>query len=148
MTCKKLMLISVCLRLICILIVISMWYMHEQYNRLHNAYFWSCVHTFMAHAMYWYLTSSSSFILLLMSPDKVKKREIEMKPNQAYETVILPSSSRSATQVHTEPCPAYEVVVHTHHWGLDVLNLVVETLQMCASLCNLWMIIDWPIDRQ
>ena len=71
--------------------------------------------TYLHGTMYWYLTSSSSFILLLMSPDKVKKREIEMKPNQAYETVILPSHSRSATQVYTEPCPAYEVVVHTHH---------------------------------
>ena len=61
--------------------------------------------------MYQYFTSS----LLVMSPDKVKKREIEMKPNLAYETVGLPSSSRSATQVHTEPCPAYEVVVQAHH---------------------------------
>ena len=50
-----------------------------------------------------------------MSPDKVKKREIEMKPNQAYETVSLPCPSKSATKVHTEPCPAYEVVVHSHH---------------------------------
>jgi len=58
-----------------------------------------------------------------MSPDKVKKREIEMKPNQAYETVSLPCPSRPATQVHTEPCPAYEVVVQAHHWGLDVLPL-------------------------
>ena len=62
--------------------------------------------------MYQYFTSSS---LLVMSPDKVKKREIEMKPNQAYETVSLPCPSKSATQVHTEPCPAYEVVVHSHH---------------------------------
>ena len=50
-----------------------------------------------------------------MSPDKVKKREIEMKPNQAYETVSLPSPSQPATQVHTKPCPAYEVVVQAHH---------------------------------
>ena len=54
-------------------------------------------------------------VVLLMSPDKMKKREIEMKPNQAYETVTLPSSSRSTTQVHTEPCPAYEVVVQAQH---------------------------------
>ena len=54
-------------------------------------------------------------VLLLMSPDEVKKREIEMKPNQAYETVTLPSSPRPATQVHTKPCPAYEVVVQAHH---------------------------------
>ena len=45
-------------------------------------------------------------------PDKLKKHEIEMKPNQAYETVTRP---RPATQVHTKPCPAYEVVVQAHH---------------------------------
>ena len=84
--------------------------MHEQYNRLHNAYFWSCVHIPSWHNV----LVLDIFILLLMSPDKVKKREIEMK-HQAYETVTLPSPSRSATQVYTEPCPAYEVVVHTHH---------------------------------
>ena len=58
-----------------------------------------------------------------MSPDKVKKREIEMKPNQAYETVTLPSPSRRETQVHTKPCPAYENVVQAYHWGLNVLIL-------------------------
>ena len=47
-----------------------------------------------------------------MSPDELKKREIETKPSQAYETVTLPSLSGSAVHVHTEPCPAYEVVVH------------------------------------
>jgi len=62
-----------------------------------------------------YIISSSNIVVLLMSPDKVKKREIEMKPNQAYETVTLPSSSRCETQVHTEPCPAYEVVVQAYH---------------------------------
>ena len=50
-----------------------------------------------------------------MSPDKVKNNEIEMKPNQAYETVTLPSPSGSAAKVHTKPCPAYEVVVQAHH---------------------------------
>ena len=51
-----------------------------------------------------------------MSPDEVKtNREIEMKPNQAYETVTLPSPSGPATKVHTKPCPAYEVVAHAHH---------------------------------
>ena len=54
-------------------------------------------------------------VLLLMSPDKLKKREIEMKPNQAYETVTLPCSSKPATQIHPKPCPAYEVVVQAHH---------------------------------
>ena len=48
-------------------------------------------------------------------PDKVKNNEIEMKPNQAYETVCLPSPPRPATHVHTEPCPAYEVIVQAHH---------------------------------
>ena len=61
-----------------------------------------------------YIISSSNIVVLLMSPDKVK-REIEMKPNQAYETVTLPSPSRCETQVHTKPCPAYEVVVQAYH---------------------------------
>ena len=47
-----------------------------------------------------------------MFPDKLKKNEIKMKPNQAYETVTRP---QPATQVHTEPCPAYELAVQTHH---------------------------------
>ena len=50
-----------------------------------------------------------------MFPDKLKKREMEMKPNQAYETVTLPSLSRHETQVNTKPCPAYEVVVQAYH---------------------------------
>ena len=50
-----------------------------------------------------------------MFSDKLKKREMEMKPNPAYETVTLPSPSRCETQVHTKPCPAYEVVVQAHH---------------------------------
>ena len=54
-------------------------------------------------------------VLLLMFLDKVKNSEIVMKPNQAYETVTLPSPSQSATHVHTKPCPAYEVVVQAHH---------------------------------
>ena len=35
-----------------------------------------------------------------------------MKPNQAYETV---TRAQPKTQVHTEPCPAYEVVIQAHH---------------------------------
>ena len=35
-----------------------------------------------------------------------------MKPNQAYETI---TRLQSATQVHTEPCPAYEIV-QAHQW--------------------------------
>jgi len=50
-------------------------------------------------------------ILLLISAEKLKKCEIEMQPNQAYETVSRPCPSKSATQIHTEPCPAYEDVV-------------------------------------
>ena len=50
-----------------------------------------------------------------MSPDNLNKREIEMKPNQAYETVTKASSSRSARQVHIEPCLAYGVVAKTCH---------------------------------
>ena len=34
----------------------------------------------------------------------MKECEIEMKLNQAHETVTLPSPSRPATQVYTEPC--------------------------------------------
>ena len=51
------------------------------------------------------------FILLLKCAEKLKKCEIEMRPNQAYETVSKPCPSKSATQIHTEPCPAYEDVV-------------------------------------
>ena len=62
------------------------------------------------------IISSSNFVVLLMSPDKAEtQREIEMKPNLAYETVTLPSPFRCETQVHTKPCPAYEVVVHAYH---------------------------------
>ena len=49
-----------------------------------------------------------------MYPDNLKKHvtEIEMKLNQAYETVTGP---QSATQLHTEPCAAYGVAVQAHH---------------------------------
>ena len=50
-----------------------------------------------------------------MFADKLKKKEIDIKPNPAYETVTLPSPSRGETLVHTKPCPAYEVVVQAHH---------------------------------
>lgn len=48
--------------------------------------------------------------MFLMSPDKLKQQEIELKPNQAYETVTRPQPT---TQLHTEPCPAYGFVAHT-----------------------------------
>ena len=60
-------------------------------------------------------TASFSALLLLIclhSPDKLEKREIEMKPNQAYETV---TRAQPKAEVHTKPCPAYEVVAHAHH---------------------------------
>ena len=70
--------------------------------------------TYTYIAMFKRKDPSSNFVLL-MSPDKVKNSEIEMEPNQAYETVSLPHPSRPAVQVHTKPCPAYEVVVQAHH---------------------------------
>ena len=50
-------------------------------------------------------------LLYVTFSENLKKREIEMKLNQAYETVSLPSPSKPATQVHTKPRPAYENVV-------------------------------------
>ena len=50
------------------------------------------------------------YISLIISAEKLKK-EIEMRPNQAYETVSRPCSSRSATQIHTERCVAYDDVI-------------------------------------
>ena len=57
------------------------------------------------------LTSFISLYLLLKSAEKLKKCEIEMRPNQAYETVSGPRPSKSATQIHTERCIAYADVV-------------------------------------
>ena len=48
--------------------------------------------------------------IVVTSLDGLKKSEIEMKPNQAYETVTRP---QPATQVHTEP--DYEDVVQVYH---------------------------------
>ena len=79
---------------------------------------WMCImgaiHS-TTHAVFpWYklsvLTSSVSLYLLLMSAEKLKK-EIEMQPNRAYETVSRPCPSKSATQIHTERCVAYEDVI-------------------------------------
>ena len=50
----------------------------------------------------WHLLS----YIVVTSLDGLKKNEIEMKPNQAYETVTRP---QPATQVHVEP--DYEDVV-------------------------------------
>ena len=72
-------------------------------NYLHNVCALSCIYTrspYMIQCTSHHLLNFS--ILLLISLD----REEKMKPNKAYETVTRP---QSAEQVHTEPCPAYEV---------------------------------------
>ena len=51
-----------------------------------------------------------TMLLIVMSLGTLKKSEIEMKPNQAYETVVRP---QPATQVHVEP--DYEDVTQVHH---------------------------------
>ena len=45
-----------------------------------------------------------------MFPGKLKQHEIEMKLNQAYETISVPGPSKPATQVYNKPCPAYDNV--------------------------------------
>ena len=47
--------------------------------------------------------------IVVASLDGLKKSEIEMKPNQAYETV---TRAQPATKIHTEPCSAYGVAAH------------------------------------
>lgn len=69
-----------------------------------------------------------------MFPDKFKKNMVEMKPNLAYETVSLPHPSKPATQVHTKPCPAYEVTVQAHHWGLNVVLYAVKYMTWWIDL--------------
>ena len=49
---------------------------------------------------------------LVMSPENLKKCEIEIQPNQAYEAVTRPRPSRLATQVPAEPSPDYEALDH------------------------------------
>ena len=58
-------------------------------------------------------------------------------------TVSLACPSSSATQVHTEPCSAYEVVVHAYHWGLILLIFPIDNwhitgmcllLQICTNI--------------
>ena len=69
---------------------------------------------FMLNLLCITLLRKSAFCFLCMYPDNLKKHvtEIEMKPNEAYETVTRP---QPATRVHTEPCAAYGVVVQAHH---------------------------------
>ena len=50
--------------------------------------------------------------LSVMSPENLKKCEIEIQPNQAYEAVTRPRPSRLATQVPAEPSPDYEALDH------------------------------------
>ena len=57
------------------------------------------------------IISSSPISCFFFSAEKLKKCEIEMLPNQAYETVSKPCPSKSATQIHTERCIAYDDVV-------------------------------------
>ena len=49
--------------------------------------------------------------LSFLSLDGLKKCEIEMKPNQAYETV---TRAQPAAKIHTEPCSAYGVAAHAN----------------------------------
>ena len=51
-----------------------------------------------------------TMFIVVTSLDGLKKTEIEMKPNQAYESVTRP---QPATQVHIEP--DYEDVVQVYH---------------------------------
>ena len=70
-----------------------------------------------------------------MSVDKLKKHEIEMHFNQAYEAV---TRAQAETKVHTEPCPAYEVVIHAHHWDCRHWSW----MQICIIVLgvNFWII--------
>ena len=52
------------------------------------------------------------FAATCMPPEKSKKVVIEMKPSKPG--VWDCQSTRPATKVYTEPCPAYEVGVHAH----------------------------------
>ena len=92
---------------ILVVCISTVYWLLSVYNYLHRINLE--LHT---HVFSWY---SVLYIIFQLSPDKVKNSEIEMKPNRAYETVTLPYPSRSTTQVHTEPCPAYEYVVQAHH---------------------------------
>ena len=93
---------------LCTCWLLCTWY--EQYNTF-VAIFQAEKKSF--YGTVYFVLSFSMFASILMFPDEVKNGEIEMKPNQAYETVSLPSPSKPATQVSTKPCPAYEVVVIT-----------------------------------
>ena len=54
-------------------------------------------------------TCYPTMFIVVASLDGLKKSEIEMKPNQAYETV---TRAQPATKIHTEPCSAYGVAAH------------------------------------
>ena len=47
-----------------------------------------------------------------------------MKLNQEYETV---TRTRPKTEVHTEPCPAYEVVAHAHQLNVLLISVNLES---------------------
>ena len=64
-----------------------------------------------------------TMLIVVASLDGLKKSEIEMKPNQAYETV---TRAQPAAKIHTEPCSAYGVAAHATqvHVEPDYENVV------------------------
>ena len=83
-------------------------------------------------------------------PGSLNKNKIEMRPNQAYETVSLPHPSRPAAQVHTNPCPAYEnsylwawmFWMWNHSWSCITLQCVFIPLSLWFFvLLALWLIV-------
>ena len=68
-------------------------------------------------------TCCLTMFIVVASLDGLKKSEIEMKPNQAYETV---TRAHPAAKIHTEPCSAYGVAAHATqvHVEPDYENVV------------------------
>ena len=64
-----------------------------------------------------------TMFIVVASLDGLKKSEIEMKPNQAYEIV---TRAQPAAKIHTEPCSAYGVAAHATqvHVEPDYENVV------------------------
>lgn len=75
---------------------------------------------------------------IVMSLGNLKKSEIVMKPNQAYETVVRP---QPAAQVHTEP--DYEDVAQVHHWiWMYTTSTLFECIQLFLNANILEMILQ------
>ena len=73
-----------------------------------------------------------------MSLGTLKKREIEMKPNQAYETVVRP---QPAVQVNVEP--DYEDIAQVHHWiWMYTTSTVFQCIQLFLNADILEMILQ------